>query len=541
MAGAKESPRQKMINLMYLVFIAMLALNMSKEVLTAFGLISEQVEKNNVDIEKRIGEFNKLIDNGFNAQDSILRSTNSEELNIWAKKKAAADSVNLITSEFITLINSIRNPITNIEIVKVQGKDSTFTRIDYETMDKAEYFNEILFDQDKGLKPKGEEFLKAINDYVASFQSITNSQKEVGSLDTTYEEIAESVENAFATNPVIDGDGIERTWMKYHLFGYPEVSTNTKLTIMQANALNYQASLLSALIGGQYKMESELTNFDAYVISDRSAYYKGSDYTGRIVLGKKSNSLIPSSITINGESVPLTSVVNGEILLNFPAGNSVKDHDIKGEITFIQDGKEVSIDVNQMYKVINKPSSASVEVVGRNTLFRNYQNEVFISVPGVTSGSLVVGPSNLVTKSNKSGVYFVKPAGGSELDLSISATLGNGDKFLDTKKFFIRRAPAPDIYFNSAEGGKMSKSAISGGAVSAVYPAAYGISKTVTVASFDVKMGNRNFKCDGDVLSSKAKKYLKTVKKNTDIIIKNIEYIGITVGNKTNGVTLTVK
>jgi len=87
MAGAKESPRQKMINLMYLVFIAMLALNMSKEVLTAFGLISEQVEKNNTDIEKRIGEFNKLIDNGFNAQDSILKSTNSDELNIWAKKE----------------------------------------------------------------------------------------------------------------------------------------------------------------------------------------------------------------------------------------------------------------------------------------------------------------------------------------------------------------------------------------------------------------------------------------------------------------------
>ena len=47
MAGGKQSPRQKMINLMYLVFIAMLALNMSKEVLTAFGLIEESVSQNN--------------------------------------------------------------------------------------------------------------------------------------------------------------------------------------------------------------------------------------------------------------------------------------------------------------------------------------------------------------------------------------------------------------------------------------------------------------------------------------------------------------
>ena len=74
MAGAKESPRQKMINLMYLVFIAMLALNMSKEVLTAFGLISEQVENNNNDISVRINEFNKTINTGFSTQDSIIKS-----------------------------------------------------------------------------------------------------------------------------------------------------------------------------------------------------------------------------------------------------------------------------------------------------------------------------------------------------------------------------------------------------------------------------------------------------------------------------------
>ena len=41
------SPRQKMINLMYLVFIAMLAMNMSKEVLSAFGFMTEGITENN--------------------------------------------------------------------------------------------------------------------------------------------------------------------------------------------------------------------------------------------------------------------------------------------------------------------------------------------------------------------------------------------------------------------------------------------------------------------------------------------------------------
>ena len=47
MAGGKLTPRQKMINLMYLVFIAMLAMNMSKEVLSAFGLMNEKFEASN--------------------------------------------------------------------------------------------------------------------------------------------------------------------------------------------------------------------------------------------------------------------------------------------------------------------------------------------------------------------------------------------------------------------------------------------------------------------------------------------------------------
>ena len=52
MAGGKETPRQKMINLMYLVFIAMMALNMSKEVLSAFGMMNEKFESANVTAAK---------------------------------------------------------------------------------------------------------------------------------------------------------------------------------------------------------------------------------------------------------------------------------------------------------------------------------------------------------------------------------------------------------------------------------------------------------------------------------------------------------
>ena len=66
MAGGKQTPRQKMINLMYLVFIAMLALNMSKEVLSAFGSINEKLDRANTSYESKntlaLAEISKKAD-----------------------------------------------------------------------------------------------------------------------------------------------------------------------------------------------------------------------------------------------------------------------------------------------------------------------------------------------------------------------------------------------------------------------------------------------------------------------------------------------
>jgi len=53
------------------------------------------------------------------------------------------------------------------------------------------------------------------------------------------------------------------------------------------------------MIGGQYKINATLANFDAYVVSDKAAYFPGSKFSGKIVLGKKSENLQPKAITIN--------------------------------------------------------------------------------------------------------------------------------------------------------------------------------------------------------------------------------------------------
>jgi gliding motility-associated protein GldM len=102
MAGGKLTPRQKMINLMYLVFIAMLALNMSKEVLSAFGLMNEKFETANV-ASKANNE--KLL--------SLIDQKGSENKGLYGPAKNAADKIATISREFYDYIQSLKADATN--------------------------------------------------------------------------------------------------------------------------------------------------------------------------------------------------------------------------------------------------------------------------------------------------------------------------------------------------------------------------------------------------------------------------------------------
>jgi gliding motility-associated protein GldM len=525
MGGAKESPRQKMINLMYLVFISMLALNMSKEVLSAFGMISEQITENNISLQERIITFETSIESNY-----------QQEGKIWKEKKIAKDKVHEITTNFLTYLDELQQTPPQ---KKVKGLKDSIN--DYEVMDKPDYFDNKFFIGSQGvLKPEGQEFLDKIIEFKTEFIVVVDSLN-VGKSDENYVNIIKEVNELFdVESEVINRSGVKTSWIEYNYFGFPEVASNTKLTVMKANVLGFQAELLSAMIGGQYKINATLANFDAYVVSDKAAYFPGSKFSGKIVLGKKSENLQPKAITINDTEIdPIESLNSeGEIVLDFPVG-SVGTRDITGTITFVEgDDEPIEIPVISNYEVISKPNTASVQVMGRNTLFRNFDNLVKVSVPGV--------PANLVTAtgpgvtSKGDGLYTIKPQKGQELVLNITAELPDESKFTGSETFQIRRAPVPDILFNGKDGGAMSRSSMVSGSMSAIYDPAYGLESTVRVRSFTVKIGPKSFECTGNALSAKAKAYLKKAPKGFDVSFKKINYAGITAGQKQSGPSITI-
>ena len=139
MAGGKQSARQKMINLMYLVFIAMLALNMSKEVLTAFGVMDERLTDANAASTARNSAF---MEN--------LATKAAEQPEQYSAVKEKADQISALAADLNGFIENLKGQM--MATVKPDEQDN------YEVQDKPDFLDQTLFNGDN-ISPVGKEFL----------------------------------------------------------------------------------------------------------------------------------------------------------------------------------------------------------------------------------------------------------------------------------------------------------------------------------------------------------------------------------------------
>ncbi|HBK83959.1 MAG TPA: gliding motility protein GldM, partial [Flavobacterium sp.] len=178
MAGGKLTPRQKMINLMYLVFIAMLAMNMSKEVLSAFGLINEKFEAANT-ASTQTNEQMLL------ALDAKALEAKGE----FATAAITAHKVEAATKKFYDFVATLKEEV-------LKGVKPENGKLPYESMDKADNIDHSWFIAD-GYTKRGNEVIAAIETYKSELKEALGSEKK-------YESILKSSLQQFDLSDVVN-------------------------------------------------------------------------------------------------------------------------------------------------------------------------------------------------------------------------------------------------------------------------------------------------------------------------------------------------
>ena len=180
MAGGKQSPRQKMINLMYLVFIAMMALNMSKEVLSAFGLMNEKLALSNV----RTGERNAAF-------MTDLAAKVEEQPEKYKPEMEKAKQLNVLSTELESYLESVKG-----QLLAGMTDDQ---KTDYQTMDKNAILDEYFFNSG-AVGPNGQAYIDKVNEYREGVVKLLTLKP--GEKGTDFSENIKSVIADFNTNDV---------------------------------------------------------------------------------------------------------------------------------------------------------------------------------------------------------------------------------------------------------------------------------------------------------------------------------------------------
>ncbi|MBP1838176.1 type IX secretion system motor protein PorM/GldM [Formosa algae] len=496
MAGGNLSARQKMINLMYLIFIAMLALNMSKEVLSAFGLMNEKLVESN---QLATGRNQALLSNL-----AVKADENPEK---FKSLKQKADKIGSLGNDLNSYLEDLKSKMT------ADLDDAT----DYETMDKGDFLDNHFFQGDSH-KEEGEKFLSEIAKFRDQTVAILESDPKLAPM-------AADVKKKFSTDEVENRDGIKVDWLEYNYKGYPLVASLTKVTQLQSDVKTTASEVLNNMLAGSLAADASMTNYTTLLETSKSAYFNGETFDGNIVLGRKDGSTKPNKVELTLDGRPLTAeqytVEDGKVKLNFGTG-SAGEHVIEGKLTFLQDGESVEVPVKSTFATISKPNAATISADKMNVVYRGVANPMTITFAGIADSKVVATGSGL-RKGTGSGKYIMNPGTGREVTINVSGTLPDGNKVSDKATFRIKDIPSPTGTIRGESGNvSMQRNSLSSATIGAQLED-FDFDLPLKVTSFKIKIpGQPTITVGGTRLNSRAEAALRKAKRGESVTIFDI-------------------
>ncbi|WP_316822268.1 gliding motility protein GldM [Pedobacter gandavensis] len=420
MAGGKQTTRQKMINIMYLVLLAMLALNVSDTILNAFKNINDslQTSKNNVSTS---------IDQLFAAfQNTKLKEEPARAQPIWEN----ANKAKTYASELNDYIQKIKDQFV------VEGKG-----IDPETGDLTERSN---LDIAQGIminQKKGADLQKKINETREKLIALLPEKDRA--------QVTFSLEAKDAEKPV---NG-KKNWADINFGeGTPLTAANTILTKIQADVKNAEAEVVKKLFGDMDKALVNLDQFDAVAVAPSSYVIQGQPYTAEVFLTASDSRSTPE-ISVN--SSPL-SVKDGKGTYTGNTG-SVGVFKWSGLIRVKQtDGKVVEYKTPEQSYQVAKPS-ATVSPDKMNVIYAGIPNPFSVSAAGFPLESVKATMQD-GSISGGNGKFTVNVSGaqvGRELSINVSANTGGKLLNLGSQTFRVKALPTPKALVKGKSGGSV--------------------------------------------------------------------------------------
>jgi gliding motility-associated protein GldM len=441
MAGGNLSPRQKMIGMMYLVLTALLALNVSKEIINAFVTINSSLEIT----------VNNLT--GKNAQ--AYAAFEKQMQNDRAKTEPYYKKAQVVKAECEKLdkyIMGLKDELIRVTD-QIEANQPTVPLSQMKGMDNYDEPTRIMCgDKQDGRGHKATE----LKDKISAFK-----KNILASLDPQdRDKFTKRLDELFNTkDPEKASEDGKKTWEMVMFYHNPVVAAVALLSKIQTDIRNAESEIVTHLLSAISADDFKFDTLAPKVIAPSSYVIEGQEYSADIFMAAMSSTSNPE-ITVGGS--PLQ--VNGGVGTYKVRASGVGEKKYAGIIRVKNptDNKMMEFKFENSY-IVAKPS-ASVAADKMNVIYIGVPNPLTVSVPGVPDEKVKAIPTGftMVPDAKLGRGHFIAEAKGQpgEAKVIVSADFNGKPMQMGEFKFRLKRIPDPVAKIGGKKDGNIPKSAL---------------------------------------------------------------------------------
>ncbi|WP_292009024.1 GldM family protein [Chryseobacterium sp.] len=476
MAQGKQTPRQKMINLMYLVFIAMMALNIDAEIIRSYYDSTVSLKDTRLLTEQK--------------NEDIFEKT------LEAKAQQVPDTYAQAWEDYKVLKGKINDLVSHADQIKIKlEKESGFQDKDPKTgkdIDVSENFsalnnneattNYFFKEGDENSPSKGADDLKVKIDDVRNYINKTfgNNPQLAKLVSRANKSLIAEYAKGQSPN--------EKTWLQNKFYHQSLIAAISNLEIIQNDARNVQSDALALLLQEKVDANIKFTSYEP-IVSGPVDIQAGKQAEVKVMLGTYSNS---NKINITGVS----KLENGKGIIPI-SGSALGEHTLNGTITLTDaSGKPQSFPWTHTYNVIAGPREVKLEkglllsADKMNVMYRGLDNPVSGSILGADNSKLSLSAPGASVRNTGAGKWIVRPTSGNTVRLTLSGTDPHGKSVSQVFEYRIKNVPPPQGQMRGKNVLSMPATSVPNQSVQAAIPD-FDFPVSFNVTGFMVKVPGR--------------------------------------------------
>ena len=403
-----ESPRQKMINLMYVVLMAMLALNVSNEVLNGFSIVEESLNRTTSNAARE----NLAIYNDFEQQ----LKANPQKVQEWYDK---AQQVKQMSDSLYNFAAELKQAIAR----EADGKKGNPASL--QNKEDLEAANQVMLAPGRG---RGSELKLAIDNYRDGILlMIPDTAKR------------RNIANDLTTEVPAGAATPGKNWQEYMFESMPAAAAVTLLSKLQSDVRNAEKEVLHTLVQNIDVKDIRVNALEAFVIPNSQTIVRGDKFSAHIVMAAVDTTQVPD-IYISNQKVELRDNLYERVC------GATGDFTLAGYMETVNgNGDKIRRDFSQKYTVVDPSATVSADLM--NMLYAGYNNPISVSVPGVPLNKIQATMSGGTLTPTGPGRYIARPSSvGQNAVITVTSTNTGRPQQMGQFTFRVRKLPDPTPY-----------------------------------------------------------------------------------------------